>query len=176
MKIIFVLLRISMQNSQEDSYTSKGKCMNNFRLDIPSGHLCFWTSGSWSFHVDAEQRVLCSNKYFKMEITNHWYLQFKKHTIQKTDIEMDYLLNVLHICNRRIQRFTNVYILIIIFIMNGEIKIECEIGAMQLSAGFMPAYTIWDTKYILISKKHKHTLEPIIRINILWINILWTNF
>ena len=75
-----------------------------------------------------------------------WKLQiidtFKKDTIQKTDIEMDYLLKVVHICNRRIQRFTNVYILIIIFIMNGEIKNGCDIGAMQLSAGFMPAYTI----------------------------------
>ena len=76
----------------------------------------------------------------KLQIIDHD--PFKKDTIKKTDIEMDYLLKVVHICNRRIQRFTNVYILIIIFIMNGEIKIGCEIWAMQLSAGFMPAYTI----------------------------------
>ena len=138
---MFVLLRISMQNSQEDSYTSKGKCMNNFRPDIPSGHWCFCSSGSWSFHVDAEQSVLCSNKYFKIEITNHWSWS-KKDTIKRIGIEMDYLLNVVHICNRRMQRFTNVYILIIIFIMNGEIKIGREIWAMQLSAGFMPTYTM----------------------------------
>ena len=73
----------------------------------------------------------------KLQIIDH-----KKDTIKRIGIEMDYLLNVVHICNRRMQRFTNVYILIIIFIMNGEIKIGREIWAMQLSAGFMPAYTM----------------------------------
>ena len=61
-----------------------------------------------------------------------WKLQiidtFKKDTIQKTDIEMDYLLKVVHICNRRMHRFTDVYILIMIFIMNGEKKMDVRFG------------------------------------------------